>query len=169
VSIRRLVVACATVFAALMSASNADPCSQGIARVQAQFDAKLQANAAVGPSARESVAATMNRQPTPESIDLPHPKLTRYRDMRAPEIQVGAANCNTNGSTSLPNSVTIKGTLWAISPEMKCTSRLSRSSLDTITGPPAFFAALMAAANWGRRSRASAPLPLSCSSNAPVS
>ena len=57
-SIQRLVVACAAAFAALMSASYAGPCSQGIDRVQAQFDAKLEANAAVGPSARESTAAT---------------------------------------------------------------------------------------------------------------
>jgi predicted lipid-binding transport protein (Tim44 family) len=75
VSIRRLGVACAAVFAALMSASYAGPCSQGIARVQAQFDAKLQANAAAGPSARESVAATTNRQPTPESIAAAEAKL----------------------------------------------------------------------------------------------
>ena len=57
-SIQRLGVACAAAFAALMSASYAGPCSRGIDRVQAQFDAKLEANAAVGPSACESTAAT---------------------------------------------------------------------------------------------------------------
>jgi hypothetical protein len=63
-SIQRLVVACAAAFAALMSASYAGPCSQGIDRVQAQFDAKLEANAAVGPSARHnesSANAGLNR------------------------------------------------------------------------------------------------------------
>jgi integrase len=40
-----------------------------------------------------------------------------------------------NGSTSAPNSVTINGTLCAISPEMKCTSRLRRSSFATTTVP----------------------------------
>jgi hypothetical protein len=39
------------------------------------------------------------------------------------------------------------GTRWTIKPEMKCTSRESRSSLETITGPPSFRAALMAAAS----------------------
>jgi hypothetical protein len=34
----------------------------------------------------------------------------------------------------------------AVDHQMKCTSRESRSSLDTITGPPSFRAALMAAA-----------------------
>lgn len=90
-SIRRLVVACATVFAALMSASNADPCSQGIARVQAQFDAKLQANAAVGPSARESVAATMNRQPTPESIAAAEAKLGEIPPETVEAVEAGMA------------------------------------------------------------------------------
>jgi hypothetical protein len=91
VSIRRLVVACATVFAALMSASNADPCSRGIARVQAQFDAKLQANAAVGPSARESVAATMNRQPTPESIAAAEAKLGEIPPETVEAVEAGMA------------------------------------------------------------------------------
>jgi hypothetical protein len=36
--------------------------------MQAQVDARLQAKAAAGPAARESTAATMDRQPTPGSI-----------------------------------------------------------------------------------------------------
>jgi hypothetical protein len=76
-----------------------------------------------------------------------------------------AYRCSMNGSVSAPSSDTMNGTLCAISPEMKCTSRDSRSSLDTMTGPPAFFAALIAAASFGRRASASAPLPLSCSVN----
>ena len=36
--------------------------------MQAAIDARLEAKAAAGPAARESTAATMNRQPTPESI-----------------------------------------------------------------------------------------------------
>jgi hypothetical protein len=36
--------------------------------MQAEIDAKLESFAATGPSASESTAATMHRQPTPESI-----------------------------------------------------------------------------------------------------
>ena len=60
---------------------------------------------------------------------------------------------------SAPNSVTMNGTRCYIRPLMKCTSRLSRSSLETTIGHLAFRAALIAAANCGRRSSASAPLP----------
>jgi hypothetical protein len=67
-NIQRLLVACAAAFVASMSASYAGPCSHEIDRMQATIDAKLAANAAAGPAARESTAATMNRQPTPESI-----------------------------------------------------------------------------------------------------
>jgi hypothetical protein len=74
-SIRRALAICAIVFAAWGSAANAGPCAQGLDRLQAQFDSKLAANAAAGPSARESTAATMNRQPTPQSIAAAEAKL----------------------------------------------------------------------------------------------
>jgi hypothetical protein len=74
-SIRRALVICVIVFAAWGSAANAGPCAQGINRLQAQFDSKLEANAVAGPSARESTAATMNRQPTPQSIAAAESKL----------------------------------------------------------------------------------------------
>ena len=90
-SIQRLVVACAAAFAALMSASYAGPCSQGIDRVQAQFDAKLEANAAVGPSARESTAATINRQPTPDSIAAAEPKLGEISPESVQAVQASMA------------------------------------------------------------------------------
>ena len=72
---RRALVICAIAFAAWGSAANAGPCAQGIDRLQAQFDSKLEANAAAGQSARESTAATMNRQPTPHSIAAAEAKL----------------------------------------------------------------------------------------------
>jgi hypothetical protein len=50
------------------SATFASPCSQEIDRVQTSIDAKVEAQAAAGRSARESTAATMHRQPTPGSI-----------------------------------------------------------------------------------------------------
>jgi hypothetical protein len=67
-SIQRLLVACAAALAASMSAAHAGPCAHEIDRMQAAIDARLEAKAAAGPAARESTAATMNRQPTPESI-----------------------------------------------------------------------------------------------------
>jgi hypothetical protein len=75
-SIQRSLVACvAVVLAASISASFANPCSQEIDRVQAKFDAILEAQAGAGPSARESAAATMHRQPTPDSIAAAESKL----------------------------------------------------------------------------------------------
>jgi hypothetical protein len=75
-SIQRSLVACvAVVLAASISASFANPCSQEIDRVQAKFDAILEAQAGAGPSARESTAATMHRQPTPGSIAAAEAKL----------------------------------------------------------------------------------------------
>ena len=70
-----------------------------------------------------------------------------------------------NGSASRPSSATIKGTRWAIRPATKATSRENRSSLATTTLHFAAFAAANAAASCGRRSRASAPFPLSASIN----
>jgi hypothetical protein len=49
-------------------ASHAGPCSLEIDRMQDRVDAMIAALAAAGPSARESTAATMHRQPTPNSI-----------------------------------------------------------------------------------------------------
>jgi len=66
--IGRTLVLCASALAASMSVSYAGPCSQQIDRLQAEMDAKLGALAAAGPSARETTAATMHRQPTPRSI-----------------------------------------------------------------------------------------------------
>ena len=74
-SIPQLLLACATVLAVSTSASNASPCSEQIDRLQAQIDAGLEARAADEPSARESTAATMHRQPTPESMAAAETKL----------------------------------------------------------------------------------------------
>jgi hypothetical protein len=58
----------AVVLVTSITASFAGPCSPQIDQVQAKIDAKLETIAAAGRSARESIAATMHRQPTPESI-----------------------------------------------------------------------------------------------------
>src|SRR5262245_38355769 len=74
-NIQRLLVVGAAALAASTSASYAGPCSHEIDRVQAEIDAKLNATAGTGAFARESTAATMNRQPTPRSIAEAEAKL----------------------------------------------------------------------------------------------
>ena len=81
-TVRRLPTAVAIVFAASMSASYAGPCSQAIDNTQAKFDAKLGAQAAVGPTAPESHAATAHHQPTPDSIAGAEEKLGVLSDER---------------------------------------------------------------------------------------
>jgi hypothetical protein len=51
-----------------MSASHAGPCSNAIDKMQSRIDAKLEAKAATGPTAREGAGAGMSDQPTPRSI-----------------------------------------------------------------------------------------------------
>ena len=50
------------------SASYAGPCSSEIDRAAVEIDAMLKARAAAGPTAQESSAAMMHRQPTPRSM-----------------------------------------------------------------------------------------------------
>ena len=64
----RLLVPTVAALALSTTVSAAGPCTQQIAQVQAQIDAKLAANAATGPAAPESPGALLNRQPTPGSI-----------------------------------------------------------------------------------------------------
>src|ERR1700680_3795289 len=66
--IRRLLVLSALALAMSPVAGYAGPCSHDIDLMQSRVDARLEAKAAAGPSARESSEATMHRQPTPGSI-----------------------------------------------------------------------------------------------------
>jgi len=90
-SIQRLPVACAAALVASMSASYAGPCSHEIDRVQAQIDARLEAKAAAGPTARESTAATMNRQPTPDSIAEAEARLGEVSPQKAAAVAAAMA------------------------------------------------------------------------------
>jgi hypothetical protein len=65
-TMRLLVLGAA--FAASTSAGYAGPCSRAIDRMQARIDARLEANAAAGPTAPVSSGAYLHRQPTPGSI-----------------------------------------------------------------------------------------------------
>lgn len=100
----RLFALSFAVFAASISTSLAGPCSGDIDRMQARIDAKLQANAAAGPTARESTAATMHRQPTPESIAAAEARLGELSDQTIGAIaqamtQARAADAAGDGST----------------------------------------------------------------------
>jgi hypothetical protein len=64
----RLLVFGAITFAASISASYAGPCSEEIGNMMVRINAKLEAKAASGPTAREGVGAGMSVQPTPRSI-----------------------------------------------------------------------------------------------------
>jgi hypothetical protein len=65
---QRVWVLSAAALALSVSSVYAGPCSGEIDSTQARIDARLAAIAGAGRTARESNAATMHRQPTPESI-----------------------------------------------------------------------------------------------------
>ncbi|MCC6780436.1 MAG: hypothetical protein IT537_27995 [Hyphomicrobiales bacterium] len=62
------LVLSATLLALPTTISYAGPCASDIDRLQARVDAVLTRKAAAGPTAPESPAALMSRQPTPGSI-----------------------------------------------------------------------------------------------------
>jgi hypothetical protein len=90
-SIQRFLVACAAALAASMPASYAGPCSPEIDRVQAAIDARLEAKAAAGPSARESTAATAHRQPTPGSIAAAEARLGEVSSQKVEAVLAAMA------------------------------------------------------------------------------
>lgn len=55
--------------------SRAGPCTSEIDRLQAEVDAKIAAIAAAGPTAPESVDATLSHEPTPGSLAETEQKL----------------------------------------------------------------------------------------------
>jgi hypothetical protein len=71
----RVAAGGALVLALSISTSNAGPCAGAIDAMQARIDAKLEAKAAAGPTAKEGVAAGIGLQPTPQSIAAAEEKL----------------------------------------------------------------------------------------------
>jgi hypothetical protein len=63
---RRILVVCTSIISS--SAGLAGPCSLEVEHVQAKIDAYLEANADVGPRARESPIALLHHQPSADSI-----------------------------------------------------------------------------------------------------
>ena len=72
---RILPILGAAALAVLAGPAIAGPCAAQIDAAQAAVDARLAAVAAAGPSATESRAALLNRQPTPSSIAQAEEKL----------------------------------------------------------------------------------------------
>jgi hypothetical protein len=87
----RVLVFAAMAFAASAYAAHAGPCSGQIDAMQARVDAKLEAKAAAGPTAKEGVLATMNRQPTPASIAAAEEKLGDISPKKVKAIKRGMA------------------------------------------------------------------------------
>jgi hypothetical protein len=65
---KSLLLLSTAALAASLSVSYAGPCTDEIDRTQARVDARLEALAAGGPSAKESSGALLHHQPTPGSI-----------------------------------------------------------------------------------------------------
>jgi hypothetical protein len=73
------------------STTYAGPCSGQIDAMQARFDAKLEAKAAAGPTAKQGVAAGMSMQPTPASIAAAEEKLGETSPRKVKAIKRGMA------------------------------------------------------------------------------
>ncbi len=90
-TIARLALFGAVALAASASAAYAGPCSDQIDAMQARIDAKLEAKAAAGPTAKEGVAAGMSVQPTPASIAAAEEKLDEISAKKVKAIKRGMA------------------------------------------------------------------------------
>jgi hypothetical protein len=65
------------------STTYAGPCADQIDAMQARIDAKLEAKAAAGPTAKEGVLATMNMQPLRHRLQPPRKSSATYRQKRS--------------------------------------------------------------------------------------
>jgi hypothetical protein len=77
----------AALLAASISASQAGPCSADIDAMQARVDAKLEAVAASGRFAPQSISAGMSDQPTPHSIAAAEVRLGEINRVTARTIR----------------------------------------------------------------------------------
>ena len=74
-----------------MSTAYAGPCSNAIDAMQARIDAKLEAKAAAGQTAKQGIAAGMSVQPTPASIAVAEEKLREISPKKVTAIKRGMA------------------------------------------------------------------------------
>ena len=84
--IRRLLVLTAATLILQAPPSYAGPCSKQIDDIQIRIDAKLNSEAAAGPAADETTAATDHRQPTPKSIAAAEVKLGDVSQKKAQAV-----------------------------------------------------------------------------------
>jgi hypothetical protein len=77
--------------AATASTTYAGPCADQIDAMQARIDAKLEAKAATGPTAKQGVAAGMSIQPTPASIAAAEEKLGDISPKKVKAMKRGMA------------------------------------------------------------------------------
>jgi hypothetical protein len=87
----RVLVFAAMAVAASASTTYAGPCSNQVDAMQARIDAKLEAKAAAGPTAKQGVAAGMSMQPTPASIAAAEEKLGEISPKKIQAIKRGMA------------------------------------------------------------------------------
>jgi hypothetical protein len=80
VTVQTLLVSAAAMVLAILP-SRAGPCTSEIDRLQAEVDAKIAAIAAAGPTAPESVDATLSHEPTPGSLAETEQKLGEGSEM----------------------------------------------------------------------------------------
>jgi len=74
-TVRRLLAVSPFALSLLALPCQAGPCSKDLERIQLLVDARLNAIAAAGPTAGQSTAAQMHRQPTPRSMAEAEQKL----------------------------------------------------------------------------------------------
>ncbi|MCB5176971.1 hypothetical protein [Microvirga lenta] len=72
---RRIAMAAACALIFMVQPGHAGPCSDDIARIQAQVDDRIDAIAGAGPSAPETRAARLHREPTPGTMAAAEQKL----------------------------------------------------------------------------------------------
>jgi hypothetical protein len=87
----RVLIFSAMAVAATVSTTHAGPCSDQIDAMQARIDAKLEAKAAAGPTAKQGVAAGMSVQPTPASLAAAEEKLGEISPKKIQAIKRGMA------------------------------------------------------------------------------
>ena len=86
-----IAAAIAATLAASLSLAHAGPCLKQICQMQVRINEQLDARAAAGPTARQSVGAMTSRQPTPRSIARAEEKLGDLSPERAEAIKQAMA------------------------------------------------------------------------------
>jgi hypothetical protein len=100
-NMKRALIAGAAFFAVSHATAQAGPCAASIDAMQARIDARLEAIAATGRMAPESISAGLSAQPTPHSIAVAEERLGELnqhlvRNMRRAMTRARAADAAGN-------------------------------------------------------------------------